>query len=72
MNDSEIDRAATAGFDSYSNGNRIPGWVVKDDILAAAWACGRRQAADRSADGSRRTAHHIAKAGDYRCPTKPA
>jgi hypothetical protein len=48
-NESQIDRAATAGYESMKTGAAMPAWVGKDLILVAAWHCGRRQAADKAA-----------------------
>ncbi len=48
MDYAEIDRAAQAGFDAYATGNRMPAWVLTDQMLADAWSIGRRQAADRA------------------------
>jgi hypothetical protein len=48
FNDSEIDRAAQAGFNAYTTGKRMPSWVIGDGLLESAWNCGRRQAADNA------------------------
>lgn len=46
--DAQIDRAATAGYESFRSGALMPAWVAGDELLASAWHCGRRQAADRA------------------------
>lgn len=47
--DSDIDRAATAGYEAYRTGAGMPAWVGRNELLVAAWHCGRRQAADKAA-----------------------
>lgn len=49
MDYAEIDRAALAGFESYSTGVKMPRWVVCDELLVSAWRCGHRQAVDKAA-----------------------
>lgn len=45
----DIDRAATAGYEAFSTGAKIPRWAANDEMLAMAWSAGRRQAADKAA-----------------------
>lgn len=49
----DIDRAATAGYASFSTGAKMPRWVVNDEILVMAWNVGHRQAADNAANRKR-------------------
>ena len=49
----DIDRAATAGYQSFSTGAKMPRWVANDELLAMAWDIGRRQAADNAANRNR-------------------
>lgn len=48
FNYSQIDRAATEGFQAFSTGAKVPAWVMQDELLQSAWHCGRRQAADKA------------------------
>lgn len=49
----DIDRAATAGYESFATGATMPRWVASDAMLVMAWNVGRRQAADKAASRKR-------------------
>jgi hypothetical protein len=63
---SPIDRAAQDGFNSFTNGNRMPASIAQDQVLCDAWNIGRRlatEAAQKAAPITRVMASEVPTAG---------